>query len=115
MFVKLSVDDVSVDEVQETLQRTWATALEEPLTRARIEDALGTADLPEEVPMIAKAGAENFGVLELILIAAAGRLVATIPERLLVKVFDEVLWPRIQAKFGEGVKKTRRRLNCLSH
>lgn len=105
MYVALDVDDVSVDEVQEALQKAWAAALEEPLTRTWIQDLVGTTDLPVQVPMTVTAGAENFGALELILIAAAGRLAATIPERLLVKVFDEVLWPRIQAKFGEGVKK----------
>lgn len=105
MSIQVEAENVSVDEVQVALNAIWASAISDADTRSEVTAILGTDDVPEAVPLVARPGEDNYGVLELIMIAATGRVVGTYTEKMLDKLFNDVIWPKLEARFGEGIRK----------
>lgn len=107
MRIHVRAPDVGTEELQQAVDGAWTAFMRSDLSgypefASLSEDVRGGSGAFE-----VSAEREGFGVVELILIAAAGRLVATIPERVLVRFFDDVIWPKLQNRFGGSVSRVR--------
>ena len=109
MQLDLIAKETTVDDVRSTMRQAWADAITSGAVSSILNDEL--PDLAADVttadfPFTVEPGEDGYGFIELIAIAVAGRLVSTIPERLLVRLFDEVIWPKLTSRFGSSLKRT---------
>lgn len=104
----LSVDPgISVDEVQAFIQTVWEDFRDDPEYRQEsVGDDAVLAGLEQEAaaPLQAKPNAEGTGLVTTILIAAAGGISAQYGVRALDTLWNRVILPRLQKKFGDRIK-----------
>ncbi|OHV76809.1 hypothetical protein LCM4579_27320 [Ensifer sp. LCM 4579] len=108
MQFTLEASDVALEDLQSTIDAALIKLASDDSNDIRKElgpDAVAALSRPEAFE--ASRGKEGFGAVELVLIAAAGRLLASVPERLVVRIFDEYVWPRLQSRFGSAISRAK--------
>ena len=96
--------EISPENIDQTLIDVWQELQSNAASRNFVAQNVGMD--PEELvwqspPFVSRTGASNFGVCTTILIFVGLRFAESLTD----KVFDEVFWPRIKAKFGEHVSR----------
>ncbi len=98
---RLRATDCSAQEVQAEADRLWqAIWTDEDLAAKVRELGVDPAALPTKCPFEATQSGEGFGVVETILIGAAGSLLGGMAQTTLWRIWDALMRPRLSARLN---------------
>jgi hypothetical protein len=92
--------------VQETLDAIWQLIQADPDFRATAQaDGLPTEVLEGGNPFVASRADAALSIGELTVIVTASKVVDSIAERALFRLFEHVIWPSFQRRMGSRVER----------
>jgi hypothetical protein len=106
MTIKLKTSDVGLQDFQRSLDAAWREVASQDRDAILAEYPEAADALDADSIVHAERTEEGYGAVELIMIAVAARLVSTLPERVMVNIFDTYIWPKLKDRFGGDVERS---------